>query len=123
MSTILLAGDDWVGLERLGAVMEGYGYGVDMILESVDVEAAVVADSNVRMVVLQEEMPVLNGYEVAEQLRGNPDIPADLPIVLFVRQAPPYQKLEGAGISEVLRVDAELHDMRECIVRHMEQYA
>ncbi|PCJ55907.1 MAG: hypothetical protein COA73_13170 [Candidatus Hydrogenedentota bacterium] len=123
MSKILLVGDDWASLERLGAVMEGFGYSIEIILESVDVERAIEADSNISMVVLQENMPVLNGYEVADLLRGNPDVSPSLPIVLFVHEYPPYRKLEGAGISEVLHVDAELHDMQECIIRHMEQYA
>ena len=60
-------------------LMKGFGYEVDVAVDGV--EALALMSPSIDLVVLDAEMPKMDGFEVAQLIRGDPEL-TDVPIVM-----------------------------------------
>ncbi len=106
MATILIAGTDANAIEILSSEIMGLGH---VVVEAMDGQEAYeetlsrVPD----MVILETSLPVFDGYEVCEMLRGDPEVAAELPIILMTDEEQSPHRLEQVGATDIL---STIHD-------------
>lgn len=113
-STILIADDrpDNVELVRDVLSMEGY-----RVVTAVDGQQALdrIREHLPDLVLLDLDMPRLNGYQVCEQLKADP-VTADIPILMLTAWSAPDQRVKGLqlGAEDYM---AKPFDYRELLAR------
>ena len=116
-TTILIADDRASSRELLRTVLEREGY---QVLEAADGEEAVAAArrGNPDLILLDLQMPRLDGYGVLEQLQQDPDF-LPVPIVALTASAMrgDREKILGAGFTDYLSKPAGPEILRETISR------
>lgn len=118
MAKILVVGDDIAAVDLMAVSAEGLGYEVVTLYESIDALECAVAE-NVDLVILEENMNVFNGFEVATAMRGEPDVPEDLPILIMTRNSIKPQDLERAGVIDTIHPEPDPATLRELLVHHI----
>ena len=115
MAKILLVGDDIGAVDLMAASAEGLGYETVCIYLSVDtVETAI--NEAVDLVILEEKMNYFNGFEVAEQLRADPDVPRELPILMMTKNNIDARDLLHYGITGTILPEVDPAMLRERLV-------
>jgi len=115
MAKILLVGDDIGAVDLMAASAEGLGYDTVSIYESVDTLEAAINESP-DLIILEEKMNYLNGFEVAEKLRNDPDIPNELPILMMTKNNIDVRELLQFGINDTILPELDPAALREIFV-------
>ena len=116
MAKILIVGNDIERVDIMAHSVEGLGYEAITLYESVDaVEQAIT--KSVDLVILEETMDIFNGYETSSNLRADPEVPADLPILMTVRGTVHQHDLDKAGVTDTLSMEIDPASLREILVR------
>jgi CheY-like chemotaxis protein len=115
MAKVLLVGDDIAAIDLMATSIEGLGYEAITLYESIDTVEAVVTEE-IDLVILEENMNVFNGFEIAEQLKGDPDVPNELPVLMMTTNKIKPQDLEHAQIEDTILPEIELSLLREVLV-------
>ena len=115
MAKILLVGNDIGTVDLMAASAEGLGYDTVSIYESIDTIETTTNESP-DLVILEENMNYLNGFEVAEQLRNDPDIPKELPILMMTKHNIDVRELLQYGINDTILPELDPATLREIFV-------
>jgi CheY-like chemotaxis protein len=116
MATILIATMDSTEFTTLSAEVEGEGHDVLWAAdgkEAVDLTLA----HKPAVVFVNSALPVFDGFEVAEILRGDPDVPRSLPLLLLSDEAVEPHRFERSGFTEQFPRAHAHHDVREVLAR------
>lgn len=116
MATILIATMDSTDYTTLSAEIEGEGY---------DVLWACDGQEAIEMVLTQQPMvafidinlTVFNGFEVADLLRGDPEVPKELPLLLFSDEAIEPHRFDTSGFTEQFHKTHSHQSLREALSR------
>jgi len=101
-SRVLLVDDDELTLQMLEATLEG-AFDVTSINSGTEALALCAKDPAFDLIVLDVDMPVLDGYETCKQLKAAP-ISADIPVIFHSARVSIDERLQGyaAGGSDYL---------------------
>lgn len=116
MAKILIVGNDIERVDIMAQLAESLGYEALTLYESVDTVEQAIAES-VNLVILEENMDIFNGYETSSNLRADPEVPAELPILMIVRRSVHQHDLDKAGITDTLSMEIDPAALREILVR------
>jgi len=100
--TILIVDDDLDTLKLVGMMLQRQGYRI-MAANSGPKALTMVKEEKPDLILLDVMMPVMDGFEVARRLRGDPRT-ADIPILMFTAKSQVDDKLAGfdAGADDYL---------------------
>lgn len=98
MATILIATMDSGVYDILSAEVEGEGHDVLWATDGKDAIDLTVERRPVT-VFLEPELPIFSGFEVAEILRGDPDVPRDLPLLVLCDEPIEPHRFERSGFT------------------------
>ena len=113
MTKVVLAGEDPECMDSVRATIESMGHEVFFVESAVDVVEEVL-EQEAALAVLDESMATFDGYEVAQMLREEPNVPDVFSVLLLVSEDTDGRKLERAGVSECFvkgHNSAELSDL------------
>lgn len=99
---ILVVDDDLETLVLIGKMLQGHGYTI--LAASNGAQALTMARNEIPdLIVLDIMMPDIDGYEVAQELRKDPEI-GDIPIIMFTAKGQVDDKVAGyeAGADDYL---------------------
>jgi DNA-binding response OmpR family regulator len=114
MARFLIATLDAALYDALSAEITGEGHDAVWASDGKDACDAAVQE-RVDAVFVTEELPVFGGFEVVEILRGDPDVPAELPIYLLADNPPEPHRFERAGFTGRFPVRHGYHELRELL--------
>lgn len=112
MATILVATIDSQAFDSLSSEILGEGHEV---LWAGDGKEACDLAPGAELIFLDASLPIFDGYEVATLLRGDPDLPRDLPILLLSDDAAEPHQFERAGFTGQFRKSHSYCDVRELL--------
>lgn len=72
------------------------------------------------LLLLEQALPVFDGFEVADILRGDPDVPKALPIVLVADHGVEPHRLERSGFSGIFPKTHGYFELREFLAAHIQ---
>ncbi len=113
MAKIVLAGEDLEWMDSVRATIESMGHEVFFVESALDVVDEVL-EQEAALAVLDESMATFDGYEVAQMLRDEPNVPDVFSVLLLVSEGAVSGRLERAGVSECFvkgHNSAELSDL------------
>lgn len=116
MATILIATMDSSEFAILSAEVEGEGHGVLWASDGKEAVDLVLTHSPA-IAFVSSALPVYDGFEVAKILRGDPDVPRDLPLLLLSDEAVEPHRFEQSGFTEQFPETHAHHDVREVLAR------
>lgn len=117
MAKVLLVGEDIGTVDVMALSIEGLGYEVITLYESIDaVETAISQIPD--LVILEENMNVFNGFEIGTALRSDPDVDDQLPVLMMTKHSISSQDLERAGITDTILPEIDPASLREILVLH-----
>ncbi len=114
MATIVIATGDAALYSTLSAEIEGQGHAVEWATDGKDAHEAVLA-SQPALVFLDLTLTVFNGLETAAMLRGDPDVAAELPILLLTDDDLNPHEVEAAGLTALFPKAHGEYELRECL--------
>ena len=117
MAKILVVGNDLAHVDLIAVSAEGLGYEALTLYESYDTVELVIAES-VDLVIVEENMDVFTGYETSSNLRADPDVPAELPILMTLSGAIHQRDLDRAGITDTIPLEIDPALFREILVKY-----
>ena len=117
MATILIATMDSQAYDALSSEILGEGHEV---LWASDGKEACDLAPGAALVFLDASLPIFNAYEVATLLRGDPDLPRYLPILLLGDEAAEPHQFERAGFTGQFRKSHSYCDVRELLSCHLQ---
>lgn len=113
-STILILDDNPENIQVLGKHLKAEGFNVEFAIEG---RSALdwISKETVDLVLLDIKMPGMNGYEVCEEIRSNPDL-KNLPVIFITAEYGRESIIKGfdAGAQDYV---TKPFDSRELIVR------
>lgn len=112
MATILIGTMDSQAFDSLSSEILGEGHEV---LWASDGKEACDLARRAELVFLDTALPIFNAYEVAAILRGDPDVPRDLPIFLLGDEAVEPHLFERSGFTGQFRKSHSYCDVRELL--------
>jgi CheY-like chemotaxis protein len=124
MKKILIVDDDLESLKLIGLMLQRRGY--EIVAAHTGNQALVKAGAeNPDLVILDVMMPDMDGFQVCERLRSNPDT-ADLPVLMFTAKTLTQDRAAGfaAGADDYLTKPihpAELASHVEALLRRSER--
>lgn len=116
MATILVATIDSQAFESLSSEILGEGHEV---LWAGDGKEACDLAPGAALIFVDAALPIFDGFEVATILRGDPDVPRDLPILLLSDDAAEPHQFERAGFTGQFRKSHSYCDVREVLSCHL----
>ena len=116
MAKILIATEDSVAYGVLSAEIEGEGFEVLWAQDGYEA-IELTRSEKPSAVFIQINLTIYSGFEVAETLRSDPDIPAELPIFLYEDDAIEPHKFEQAGFSAQFLKKHAHQDTREVLAQ------
>jgi len=122
MALILVATPDTRLAEILRAEVEGLGH---ESLWAVDGHEAVEAVERepIALALLDSTLSIFDASEVCQMLRGNPDVPAALPLLLLTDEAVSPRQVAAVQASGVFPKTHGAPDLREVISRYLSRDA
>ena len=116
MATILIATMDGTEFGILSSEVEGEGHEV---LWASDGQEAVnlTLTRHPVMVFVDLSLPVYDGFEVAEMLRGDPDVPRDLPVLALCDDAIEPHRFDRSGFTAQFPKKHAHQDVRELLAQ------
>lgn len=115
MATILLATADAATAAAVEAVLMALGHDVAIVDSGVDVVDTALSRAPA-LVLLDRALTVHDGFEVAALLRADPEVPAELPVLLLSDDAIPATLRERHGIDAVLPKRHDAAALTEAVV-------
>lgn len=108
---VLVADDEVAVRTALKRVMEGFGWEVEVAEDGIQAVAMLALDFDLIMV--DAEMPNMDGYEVARSVRENPETSA-IPIIMFTGLRKDGDRLRALreGINEFIRKPVEMEELQ-----------
>lgn len=122
MATILLATMDSTLFGSLSAEIAGEGHTVIWASDGKDAYD-LTREHEADAVFLEEDLPVFGGFEVVELLRGDPDVPAALPVFLVSNDAPEPHRFERSGFTGRFPKNHSYFELRELLAAHASENA
>jgi len=116
MATILIGTMDSQAFDSLSGEIMGEGHEVRW---ASDGKEACELAPRAALVFLDAALPIFNAYEVAAILRGDPDVPRDLPIFLLGDEAVEPHQFERSGFTGQFRKSHSYWDVRELLSNHV----
>ena len=109
---VLLATADSTLAAQFQAELESMGF---TVLEAADGSDALVAagNSNPKLMLLDDTLPVFDGLTLAAMLRADPDLPAEVPLLLLAARDVEPHALDAAGVDAVFPKAHGAADLRE----------
>lgn len=118
MGRILIASNDQGLLDILCAELHGEGHEVECASNGQEAcECAL--SGNPDLVFVDPSMPVFNGYEICQILRGDPDIPRTLPIIFLTTPDAQRKTMNQVGATSCLPKRHEAWEVRELLCKHL----
>ena len=100
MAKILVAGEDMRVQDQMVATIEAEGYATVTANDGFEAQESALRERP-DLILLEAKMAVFNGFETAAALREDPDIGAEIPIVLITDEDVDPHKIERCQITEV----------------------
>lgn len=116
MALVLIADDHDDTVTILSAEIEAEGHSIAAVTNGSDAYQSVVAERP-DLVLLGPSLPIHDGYETCSMLRGDPDVPERLPIVMLGSTDLDHRRLERAGITTTFPRQHGSADVRELLTR------
>ena len=116
MAEILIGTMDSQVFDSLSREIMGEGHEVRW---ASDGKEACELTQGVELVFLDAALPIFNGYEVAAILRGDPEVPRELPIFLLADEAVEPHQFERSGFTGQFRKSHSYCDVRELLSTHL----
>lgn len=116
MALVLIADDHDDTVTILSAEIEAEGHSVATVMNGSDACQCVLAERP-ELVFLGASLPIHDGYETCSMLRGDPDVPEKLPIVMLGSSDLDHRRLERAGITTTFPRQHGASDVRELLTR------
>lgn len=116
MATVLIATMDSRAYDSLSSEIQGEGHEV---LWASDGQEACELAARVELVFLDTALPVFSAYEAVALLRGDPDIPRALPVLLLSDDIPEPHEFERAGFTGQFRKSHSFCDVRELLSKYL----
>lgn len=117
MAKILVVGNDIEHVDILAQSAEGLGYETVCSYDSIDTVDLAISES-VDLVILEEKMIGFTGFETCSNLRADPEIPAELPILMTFTGIYHDNDLHKAGVTDVLPWELDPAAFREILVNY-----
>jgi CheY-like chemotaxis protein len=116
MAKVLIVGEDIGHVDFMETTLEALGYDAVTLYESFDALDRAIKEE-FALVMLDEKMSGLTGYELCAALRGDPEIDIDLPILMFDNGFLDDNKVKSSGITETIAPELDPGLMTEILVR------
>ncbi len=114
MATILIATMDSTDYATLAAEIEGEGY--DVLWASDGQEAVeLTLEHRPAIAFIDSSLALFNGFEVAEILRGDPEVPRDMPLLLFSDEAVEPHRFDAVGFTAQFHKTHSHESVRELL--------
>ncbi len=117
MLRVLIAYKDGAALEILSLEAQAEGYEVVEATDGQEAYDAALARPP-DIVFVEPELDVFDGYELCGMLRGDPDIPDDVPVVFIVTEEFDSAKFKQAKGTATLTKTHTQEQLREVLVRY-----
>ena len=118
MAKVLIATMDSLVFDTLSAEVAGEGHEVLWASDGKDA-CDLTLSSEPALVFVEEELPVFDGFEVAQILRGDPDVPRELPIVLLSDEPVEPHRFERSGFTAQFAKTHGYFEVRELLAAHL----
>lgn len=118
MGKILVAGTDQRTMEVLSTELEAEGHELFEAKDGHEAHELALAEQP-DLIFLDPKLAVFNGYELSTMLRGDPDVPAELPIVFLAPRNTDSKALAKAGVTRCLPKRHELWELRDLLAKHL----
>jgi CheY-like chemotaxis protein len=117
MARILICDDDVAYLDVLERELSAQGH--EVVPAADGYEACEKAEAWAPdLILLNEDLPVFNGFETCQRLRSDPAFTC-VPILLLVEDDPNPYAVERAGLTDVMPKNLSSGELREVVVRHL----
>lgn len=116
MARVLIADDHDETTAVLSAEIEAEGHEVILASTGLEAKERVLADRP-NIVFLGPALAVHDGYETCSMLRGDPDVPEHLPILLLGGSELDHRRMERSGLSGSFPRQHGGADLRELLSR------
>lgn len=116
MATVLIAGEDWTSMDNMAATIGSEGHRVLTAATGLDAYEMTLAEQP-DLVMLEVSMPVFDGFETCEMLRGDPEIPPTLPIVFMLSEDVDTRRLEQVGATDQVSKSIVSVELRDLLVK------
>lgn len=117
MACIIIATEDTACFEVFAGELGGDGHEVHWAISGHEAVELVSGDPP-DLLLLDTALSVFDAYETCQMLRGDPDIPVRLPIVLLSDNEESKIRLEHAGFTEVFPRTHGADALRELVGKH-----
>ena len=118
MARILICDEDVRASEVWAATVAAEGHEAVVMQrgdETLDAASAGMPD----LVLLDENSPVFDGYELCRMLRADPTFPPTLPIILLAAEEPNPYRMEAAGFTAYFLKERSSSDLQELLVEQL----
>ena len=106
-------------LDSLAAEVSGEGHAVLWASDGKDAVDLTLSERP-DLLFLEEELPVFNGYEITALLRGDPEVPKALPILLLADGAVEPHRFERSGFTGRFPKTHGYFEVRELLAAHIQ---
>lgn len=120
MSTVLIATIDSTLFDTLSAEVAGEGHTVIWAGDGQDAYNLAL-EQRPDIVFTEEELPIFNGYELAEMLQGDPEVPSALPVYLLANEAPEPHRFARAGFTGRFPREHGYFELRELLAAELRE--
>ncbi|MBX3177150.1 MAG: response regulator [Candidatus Hydrogenedentes bacterium] len=120
MSTVLIATIDSLLYEVLSSEISGEGHTVIWAADGKDAYDMTLSQ-HPDLVFTEEELPIFSGYELAEMLQGDPEVPSALPVYLLSNEAPEPHRFTRAGFKGRFPREHGYFELRELLAAELRQ--
>lgn len=118
MATVLLAGDDLSVIDGLAATITGEGHHV--LTAATGLEACeMTLSEQPDLVMLEASLPIFDGFETCEMLRGDPEVSPTLPIILLLSEDVDIHRVERSGATAQVSTMIASLELRDLLVAHL----
>ncbi|MCC6794232.1 MAG: response regulator [Candidatus Hydrogenedentes bacterium] len=118
MALVLIADDHGDTIAILSAEIEAEGHTIATVTNGSDAIQCVLTELP-EIVFLGPYLPIHDGYETCSMLRGDPDVPERLPIIMLGDTDLDHRRLERAGFTTSFPRQHGASDVRELLTRHL----
>ncbi len=118
MAKILLATSDTGLYDILAAEITGEGYALLWAVDGQDAYEQCLAEQP-DLMLLDVNTTVFNGFEVCEMLRGDPDVPERLPVLLLTDDEVNPRTLEKLAASACFPKNHLAQELTDALVKHL----
>jgi len=118
MANILIAGGDTASLAVIEAELSAQGHQVISAVDGQDAYERVLAEIP-DAVFLEANLPVFNGYETCQLLRGDPQVPPGLPIFVLTAADVDGRALQKVRPTGTLPKRHQAWELQELLSKHL----